>query len=777
MTLTMRTGGQARVRAAAALAAAALLLCISCSRPEAAAARYLERGKARLAKQDYSRASLELRNAVRLAPKSAEARYQLGLAQMAVQDIRGAVASFRAAVDLDPRHEQARVKLAQILAAAGDDEAVRQAQEIARRGLDVTGDNADLMNVLALSEARLGRPEEAERRFQETLARFPDDLGAVAGVARVRLERNDFAGAEAVLTKAASLRPPAVAVILALGELYVRTNRYDEARARFDQALGLKPGSAAALIGLADVSVREGKLDEAGALLKRVAASDSSRYRLLYPAFLFGSGRQQEAIAEFQALVKRDPRDREARTQLVIALVRAGRRGKALQILNDALRRNARDSEALLQRAGLTAGSGEIEAAQKDLDQLSRLNNGSPFVRFLQGKLHSLRGEPARAEQQYGEAIKADPQFLAARLALADVMMKLRKPLGAVAVLDAAPREQQDLAAVAVARIWALLAAGDFDAARRSLADLTSRPGVPPYDSLLQAAALKMKDGDHAAAQASLEAALSKNPSDWRAAELLARSLVSQRETAAAAEKLRGYVSKAPESAQMQVLLGHVLVSAGDAEGARRAFETASALNTRLSAPQIALAEMDARGGALEAARQRLTKLAAASPRDAEALISLALLEERSGRHAEAIAGYRKALDLDPSSAVAANNLAYLLVDSAGSIDEGLKYAQDAKRLAPANTAVDDTLGWALYHKGLYAAAVRHLETAAAAGGAVRKYHLAMAYFRAGEKTRARAALDAALRLDPNVPEAKMARELIAGAEASSSLSGARLPR
>ncbi|MGE5486397.1 MAG: tetratricopeptide repeat protein, partial [bacterium] len=81
------------------------------------------------------------------------------------------------------------------------------------------------------------------------------------------------------------------------------------------------------------------------------------------------------------------------------------------------------------------------------------------------------------------------------------------------------------------------------------------------------------------------------------------------------------------------------------------------------------------------------------------------------------------------------------------------------------------------YHKGLYAAAVQHLETAAAAGGAVCKYHLAMAYFRAGEKTRARATLDAALRLDPNVPEAKMARELIAGAEASSSLSGARLPR
>lgn len=771
MTLA-RIGARARTRAAAALAAAALCLCVSCSRPEVAAAKYLERGKARLEKQDYSRATLELKNAIRLAPKNAEARYQLGLAQVAVRDISGAVASFRAAVDLDPRHTQARVRLAQILAASGDEEAVRRAQEIARRGLDLSGDNAELMNVLALSEARLGRPEEAEKRFEETLARFPGHLGAVAGTARMRLARNDFAGAEAVLKEAAEMRPPAVPVVLALGELYVRMSRYEQARACFNQALGLEPDSAAALIGLADVSVREGKPDEAAAALKRVAAIGGGRYRLIYPAFLFGSGKQRQAIEEFQALAVRDPKDRDARTQLVIALARAGRKAEALQVLNEALRRNAKDSEALLQRAGLAAGSGEIEAAQKDLDQLTRLNNGSPLVRFLQGRLHGLRGELARAEQQYAEAIKANPQFLAARLALADVMMKLRRPQGAVAVLDAAPREQHDVAAVAVARIWALLAAGDFDAARRSLADVTSRPGTPPQDTLVQAAALKLKDGDHAAARADLEAALSRNPSDWRAADLLARSFVSRRETAAAVEKLRGYASKAPGSAQMQVLLGRVLAASGDAPAARRAFESASALDARLAAPQLALAELDAREGAFDAARRRLTRLTESNPRDAEALISLALIEERSGRHAEAIAGYRKALDLDPSSAVAANNLAYLLLEPPGSIDEALKYAQDAKRLAPADTAVDDTIGWALYHKGLFTSAVRHLEVAAAEGGAVRKYHLAMAYFKAGEKARARATLDAALRLDPNVPEAKMARELIAGLKTSSSLSG-----
>jgi Tetratricopeptide repeat. len=119
-------------------------------------------------------------------------------------------------------------------------------------------------------------------------------------------------------------------------------------------------------------------------------------------------------------------------------------------------------------------------------------------------------------------------------------------------------------------------------------------------------------------------------------------------------------------------------------------------------------------------------------------------------------------VELDSKNAYALNGLAYLLAD-AKRPDEALKYAQQAKELDPENAAVDDTLGWTYYQKGMYAMAVTHLESAAAhAGTAVHKYHLAMAYLKAGDPARGRQNLEAALKMNPNLPEAQMARQIFA---------------
>ena len=87
---------------------------------------------------------------------------------------------------------------------------------------------------------------------------------------------------------------------------------------------------------------------------------------------------------------------------------------------------------------------------------------------------------------------------------------------------------------------------------------------------------------------------------------------------------------------------------------------------------------------------------------------------------------------------------------------------RSAVELAPGESTYYDTLGWILYHKGLYSPAIKYLERATAGPGSVAwKYHLSMAYAKAGDVTRGRATLEAALRLNPNLPEAKEAREVV----------------
>jgi Flp pilus assembly protein TadD len=62
--------------------------------------------------------------------------------------------------------------------------------------------------------------------------------------------------------------------------------------------------------------------------------------------------------------------------------------------------------------------------------------------------------------------------------------------------------------------------------------------------------------------------------------------------------------------------------------------------------------------------------------------------------------------------------------------------------------------------------AVSELERAVLKGNdPVWKYHLAMAYAKAGDLNRGRATLQAALKLNPNIPEAKLAQEVLGAAK------------
>jgi Flp pilus assembly protein TadD len=90
-----------------------------------------------------------------------------------------------------------------------------------------------------------------------------------------------------------------------------------------------------------------------------------------------------------------------------------------------------------------------------------------------------------------------------------------------------------------------------------------------------------------------------------------------------------------------------------------------------------------------------------------------------------------------------------------------LKYAQQAKEIDPKSPAADDTLGWTYYQKGMYSMAVTQFQSAVSKENtAVRQYHLAMASLKAGDENQGRKALGAALRINPNLPEAQVARQM-----------------
>jgi len=279
---------------------------------------------------------------------------------------------------------------------------------------------------------------------------------------------------------------------------------------------------------------------------------------------------------------------------------------------------------------------------------------------------------------------------------------------------------------------------------------------------LLQDAALKMVQKDYAGARTSAEEALKQSPGDVRALKMLIQTYSEQNQPSIGLQKAREHAQQHPASASVQMYLGQVLSTNGDRVGARRAFEAALADQPGLVTAELALADVDTTEGKRDEARKRLSAVFSSDPNSIPGRLLFAQLEIADGKIAAAIEQYRKTLELDEKNLFALNGLAYELLESKQP-DEALKYAQKAKELAPDNAAVDDTLGWTYFQKGLYTTAVTHLESAnAKEGTARRKYHLAMAYLKAGDPKRGRQTLDAATKMDPNLPEAQAARQVFA---------------
>jgi tetratricopeptide (TPR) repeat protein len=112
---------------------------------------------------------------------------------------------------------------------------------------------------------------------------------------------------------------------------------------------------------------------------------------------------------------------------------------------------------------------------------------------------------------------------------------------------------------------------------------------------------------------------------------------------------------------------------------------------------------------------------------------------------------YQRALQIDPSNALANNNYAYSLSERNIKLQDALKMINIALKSEPANPSYLDTYGWIMYQMGDYAAATEYIQKAIDTGGSSSEVwdHLGEIYVKTGENQKAREAFEKALKLDP----------------------------
>lgn len=732
--------------------------------PEAKEARFLDAGKKALATKDYSRAIIHFQNAVRSKRDDAEPYYLLGICYIGTGDYRAGLGALNKVLAMNPNHTQARLKKAELLASVGDKTNVQDAETLIRDVLAIAPTNGDALNVLAIAEWKLGESRNAELDLMRALNQAPQNLQATLNLAKIRYYRNDVAGAEEIIKRAVAASPKSAAPVVALGELYAHEGKAEMAEQQYLRAVQLDPKNDLALLSLANLYARSKRTQEAEALFRQISSLPDARYKPLYAMFLFQSGKQAQAVTEFEKLAK-DPKDRAARTRLIEAYLAVNRLSDAEKLLSTVLKNNPKDPDALLQRSRIYLAAGNYTEAHSDAAQVLRFQPDSAAAHYIVAKVSQSKGEMLIYRQELSEALRLNPRMLPIRLELAQLLMATNAARAALEVMKKdIPDTQKDLIPVLVQRNWILLELGDMAESRRGIDQGLAKGRIPQL--LLQDAWWKLAQNKLPEARVSLEEALKINPADVRSLSALARTYVLQNQPAAAIAKIKEYAAQQPKSAAVQQYLGNALLVKGDLAQARAAFMASSAADPKFIQAYLSLAQVDFAEHKWNDARNRLKTVLAMDGKNETAILWLGNIEEASGNHQAAIKYFQQAVEGDPNNAQSLNNLAYLLAEYANNPDEALKYAQKAQELSPDTPGVEDTLGWVLYRKGLYSVALQHLEQAASLKGPVAsKYHLAMAYARAGNMERGRATLQAALKVDPNTPEAKMAKEVFAQAK------------
>jgi Flp pilus assembly protein TadD len=139
------------------------------------------------------------------------------------------------------------------------------------------------------------------------------------------------------------------------------------------------------------------------------------------------------------------------------------------------------------------------------------------------------------------------------------------------------------------------------------------------------------------------------------------------------------------------------------------------------------------------------------------------MILQAQGNTAKAKQRFERAVAIDPQAAVAANNLAWIYAESSENLEQAVRLAETASQALSDAPEVLDTLGWVYYKNNQPALAVPPLVRAVqkAPDNPLYRYHLGLAYEKAGDMIQSRQSLTKALDLRSDFAGADEARRAL----------------
>lgn len=570
----------------------------------------------------FQEAAAAADKAVALDARSAEAAYLQGSVQHARGNLPGALAAYDRALSLQPGHLEARLARAGLYMDQRKDEAVLTEVAEARKAAPR---DPRAVYLRALVAERQGNGRDAQAMLAEitglldpvpiNFMRYRPQLLMLGGLAHHGLGNSEKARPylEALLRQ-----QPAAPVAKLLSQIYLGAKEYDKAIEVLEAYLKLVPRDTQATVLLATSQMSKGRSSRAVQLLQDALKSeDSARLHTVLGLTLAGSGKPLDALAELEKAWRRDPSQIAAGAALVDLYLRNKQPAKSLEVAESLVKRSPKE----------------------------------PSYQALLGHARGASGDTARARAAYEQALKLDPGFTAADLGLARLDIRERKDDAAAQRLNRLlSRDDKNLD---VLSDLALLAErrGQIDEAARLLTVAADHAGLANPGPALGLVDLQLRAGRVDAARDAHKALESKVPESLPVLMTGARVRLAAKDLPGAQAYLTRAGRIADFDARLLTQVALLQLTAQDAKGALYTAGKAVQADPNLLQARGLVVDASLRTGDIAQAEKLARELAQQQPRLALGQALLGDVAAARGQTAAALDAYRRAHQLEPSSA------------------------------------------------------------------------------------------------------------------------------
>jgi len=766
---------------------AAIFFLAACSNPEKAKAAHLAKGEAYLKDSRFQEASIEFRNALQIDDKLAAAHWGLAQAFEGLQRFPEMFAELQRTVELDKNNFDARIKLGNMYVAGskGDTRLIAEAERLAKEILDKEPNHIEAHILMGSVRFAQNKPDEAFQQLNTAIGLDPKRVESYLGLARYYIVTKDQEKALETYKRAIEINPASPIAHTEYGKYLVQLGKAAEAEAEFKKAVEVDPSDKNSRFVLASFYLVNRQLDKAEEAYKALADLDKDKpeSQAVLADFYALANRPDDALKIYNSILAKSPEYIQGRYRMAEILLVKGDLQSAGAQIEDLLKKDPHDRQALLLRARVRAQGNlnDYRAAIEDLKEVLRQEPNSRFGLYTMSQVNFNVGLMDQARTFAAELEKNYPDYLPAKLLQIQISIAAGDPKTAVRqasdLLDRLNKTAVDRdntpGLIAEMRSRTYVSRGiaqgilkNYDAARQDF--LAAREITPTssdvYNNL---AGLAMAENKPDEAISSYESALSNDATNYNALNGLTTLYSRQGQFDKAHAQIDKAIQSYPNNASLHFLKAQIYGFERNAQGAEAELSKTIQLDPNYINAYYSLAALFINSRQEERAIAEYRKLLERQPDSAGAYTLIGMLEYSRNNYDRAVESYKKALELDQNAAIAANNLAWLYaVTEKGNLDEAVRLAQGVVQKSPNVAGFVDTLGWIYFKKGLYGAAVEQLQKAVALDGASAKsaggsaspnyaYHLGVALKAKGDREGARRQLEAALRLGEKIPFAE----------------------